>query len=74
MTLVQPPIKRRPPRKPKKKRTREPNEPISRRVDIFKQCKACGKLGHNKRSCKGERLGETPHCQALQIELVHLTR
>ena len=55
---VQPPIKRRPPGRPKKKRTLEPNEPRSHRkkrgLGISKQCKLCGKLGHNKRSCKGE--------------------
>nr|POE98084.1 hypothetical protein CFP56_55183 [Quercus suber] len=50
---VQPPIKRRPPGRPKKKRAKEPNEP-TRRGGISKQCKTCGKLGHNKRSCKGE--------------------
>nr|POE55531.1 hypothetical protein CFP56_65385 [Quercus suber] len=52
-TLVQPPIKRRPPGRPKKKRAKEPNKP-TRRAGISKQCKTCGKLGHNKRSCKGE--------------------
>ena len=54
MIPVQPPIKRRPHGRPKKKRAREPNEPISKRVGISKQCKAWGKLGHNRRSCKGE--------------------
>nr|POE60375.1 hypothetical protein CFP56_33299 [Quercus suber] len=55
---VQPPIKRRPPGRPKKKRALEPDEPRSHRknrgLGISKQCKSCGKLGHNKRSCKGE--------------------
>ena len=55
---VQPPIKRRPPGRPKKKRALEPDEPRSHRknrgLGISKQCKLCGKLGHNKRSCKGE--------------------
>ena len=54
VTLVQLPIKRRPLIRPKKKRAREPNKPTSRRAGISKQCKACGKLGHNRRSCKGE--------------------
>nr|POF24599.1 hypothetical protein CFP56_76387 [Quercus suber] len=54
VTLVHPTIKRKPPSRPKKKRAREPNEPTSRRAGIFKQCKACGKLGHNRRSYKGE--------------------
>ena len=54
VTLVQPPIKRRPPGKPKKKRAREPNKSTSRRAGISKQCKAYGKLGYNRRSCKGE--------------------
>ena len=54
VTPVQPPIKRRPAGRPKKKRTTEPNEPTSRRTGISKQCKACGKLKHNRRSCKDE--------------------
>nr|POE96219.1 anthocyanidin reductase ((2s)-flavan-3-ol-forming) [Quercus suber] len=41
-----------------KKRALEPDEPRShiknRGVGISKQCKACEKLGHNRRSCKGE--------------------
>ena len=55
---VQPPIKRRPPNQPKKKRALEPDEHRSHRknrdVGISKQCKACGKLGQNKKSSKGE--------------------
>ena len=51
---VQPPIKRRPLGKPKKERTREVGELAGRRADISRQCKTCGKIGHNKRSCKGE--------------------
>ena len=51
---VQPPIKRRPPSRPKKKRTRELGEAAGRRAGISKQCRTCGKIGHNKRSCKGE--------------------
>ena len=54
MTSVQPPIKRRLLGRPKKKRAREPNEPTSKKAGISKQCKACGKLRHNRRSCKGE--------------------
>ena len=58
LPLVQPPIKRRPPGRPKKKRALEPDEPRSHRknrgLGISKQCKLCGKLGYNKRSCKGE--------------------
>ena len=54
VTPVQPPIKKKPLDRPKKKRAREPNEPTSRRVGISKQCKTCGKLGHNRRSYKGE--------------------
>ena len=53
VTPVQPSIKRRPPSRLKKKRAREPNEP-TRRAGISKQCKICGKLEHNRRSCKGE--------------------
>ena len=51
---VQPPIKRKPPGRPKKKRTREAGEAADRRAGISKQCRTCGKIGHNKRSCKGE--------------------
>ena len=51
---VQPLNKTRLTSKPKKKRVRKPNEPTSRRAGISKQCKACGKLGHNRRSCRGE--------------------
>nr|POE58545.1 hypothetical protein CFP56_59061 [Quercus suber] len=44
--------------RPKKKRALEPDKPRSHRagrvVGISKQCKTCEKLGHNKRSCKGE--------------------
>ena len=57
LPLVQPPIKRRLPGRPKKKRVREPNEPSkghSKGLGIAKRCKSCGKIGHNKRSCKGE--------------------
>ena len=51
---VKPPIKRKPPIRPKKKRAKEPNEPTSRRAGISKQCRAYGKLRHNKRICNGE--------------------
>ena len=54
VTPVQPLIKRRPLGRPKKKRVREPNELTSRRAGISTQCKACGKLWHNRRSCKGK--------------------
>ena len=54
VTPVQPLIKRRPLGRPKKKRVREPNVPTSKRAGISKHCKACGKLEHNRRSCKGE--------------------
>ncbi|KAK9986997.1 hypothetical protein SO802_031948 [Lithocarpus litseifolius] len=44
--------------RPKKKRALEPDEPRSHRknrgASIPKQCKACGKLGHSRRSCKRE--------------------
>nr|POE97552.1 hypothetical protein CFP56_17071 [Quercus suber] len=59
VTPVQPPIKRRPPGRPKKKKAMEPNKPTSRRAGISKQCQACGKLGHNRRNCKGEIRGNS---------------
>ena len=54
---MQPPIKRRSPGRPKKKRARKPNEPSkghSKGLSIAKRCKSYGKTGHNKRSYKGE--------------------
>nr|XP_023900754.1 uncharacterized protein LOC112012612 [Quercus suber] len=54
---VQPPIKKRPPGKSKKKRILEPNEPrrgYYKGLGIAKRCKSCGKIGHNKKSYKGE--------------------
>ena len=56
LSPMQPPIKRMPPSGPKKKRERLPNEPSwghNKGLGIAKRCKSCGKLGHNKRSCKG---------------------
>ena len=64
---VQPPIKRRSPGRPKKKRTKEADEPAGRRVGISKQSRTCGKIGHNKRSCKGKIRGTLPY-QAPQTE------
>ena len=63
VTPVQTPIERKSPGRPKKKRVREPNGPTSWRASISKQCKACGKLEHNRRSAR-MRLEGTPHCQA----------
>ena len=58
VTPIQPLIKKIPPGRPKKKRAREPYELTSgKRAGISKQCKTCGKLGHNKRTCKVE-IGE----------------
>ena len=63
LPFVQPPIKRRPSSKPKKSRVKEPDEPTRRtklrRVGVPKKCKAWGRLGHNKRSCKGEVRGNS---------------
>nr|POE48507.1 hypothetical protein CFP56_53095 [Quercus suber] len=56
---VQPPIKRIPPGRPKKKRVREVGELADRRAGISKQCRTCGKIGHNKRSCKDEIRGNS---------------
>ncbi|XP_075655064.1 uncharacterized protein LOC142625261 [Castanea sativa] len=47
VTPVQPPIKRRPPGRLKKKRARELNELTSRRAGISKQCKACESDGND---------------------------
>ena len=58
LPFVQPLIKHRPPDRPKKSRVKEHDEPTRhtklRRVGVPKKCKACGRLGHNKRSCKGK--------------------
>ena len=51
---IQPSIKRRPPGRPKKKKAMEVGEPAGRRAGISKQCRACGKIEHNKTSCKAE--------------------
>ena len=62
LPLVQPPIKRRPLGRPKKKRILEPSEPKRghcKGLGIAKRCKSCGKIGHNKRSCKGEVRGNS---------------
>nr|POF21311.1 hypothetical protein CFP56_33062 [Quercus suber] len=59
---VQPPIKKRPPSRPKKKKALEPNEPMrdhSKGLSIAKRCKSYGKIGHNKRSCKCEVRGNS---------------
>ena len=56
---VQPPIKRKPPGRPKKKMTKEVGELVGRRAGISKQCRTCGKIGHNKKSCKGEIKGKS---------------
>ena len=59
---VQPPIKKRLPGRPKKKRILEPNEPRRghyKGLGIAKRCKSCGKIDHNKRSCKGEVRGNS---------------
>ena len=56
---VQSPIKRRPLGKPKNKRTREAGEPAGRGAGISKQCRTCGKKGHNKKRCKCEIRGNS---------------
>ena len=57
LSPMQPPIKRRPLGRPKKKRAKEPTELSkghSKGLGIVKRCKSYEKIGHNKRSCKGE--------------------
>ncbi len=65
---VKPPHLRRPPGRPKKNRVREPDEPKAGtklgRTGTVKKCKKCGKLGYNKRSCKGEVGGNSKLPQA----------
>ena len=39
---------------PRRREQGEVGELAGRRADISRQCKTCGKIGHNKRSCKGE--------------------
>ena len=59
---------RRPPGRPKKNRVKELDEPKAGtklgRTGIAKNCKKCEKLGHNKRSCKGEVGGNSKLSQA----------
>ncbi|KAG8481110.1 hypothetical protein CXB51_025850 [Gossypium anomalum] len=59
MLPILPPPLRRPPGKPTKVRRKEPNEPqtterLSKRGVVEIRCSKCKKVGHNKRSCKGE--------------------
>jgi hypothetical protein len=65
---MKPPHLRRPLGRPKKNKVREPDEPKAGtklgRTGIAKKCKKCGKLGHNKRSCKGEVGGNSKLPQA----------
>ena len=65
---VKPPHLRRPPGRPKKNRVREPDEPKAGtklgKTGTAKKCKKCGKLGHNKRSCKWEVGGNSKLPQA----------
>ena len=65
---MKPPHLRRPPGRPKKNSVREPDEPKPGtklgRIGTDKKCKKCGKLGHNKRSCKGEVGGNSKLPQA----------
>uniref|UniRef100_A0A2N9HNE0 CCHC-type domain-containing protein n=1 Tax=Fagus sylvatica TaxID=28930 RepID=A0A2N9HNE0_FAGSY len=65
---MKPPHLRRPPGRPKKNSVREPDESKAGtklgRIGTAKKCKKCGKLGHNKRSCKGEVGGNSKLPQA----------
>ncbi|XP_058765308.1 uncharacterized protein LOC131638780 [Vicia villosa] len=56
--MINPPVMRRAPGRPKKKRNRANDEPTSsnvlpRNLTTVK-CKSCGTLGHNSRTCKGK--------------------
>ncbi|XP_028109405.1 uncharacterized protein LOC114308113 [Camellia sinensis] len=55
--LLPPKVKKQP-GKPKKLRMREKNEPQNphklKRKHTTTTCSTCGKLGHNRRSCKGQ--------------------
>ncbi|XP_058726237.1 uncharacterized protein LOC131597563 [Vicia villosa] len=55
---INPPVMRRAPGRPKKKRNKANDEPTSsnmlpRSLTIVK-CKSCGNFGHNSRTCKGK--------------------
>ena len=68
---VKPPHLRRPPGRSKKNRIREPDKPKAGtklgKTGTAKKCKTCGRLGHNKRSCKGE-VGGTQSCHKLEVK------
>ncbi|XP_058733206.1 uncharacterized protein LOC131604807 [Vicia villosa] len=59
---IQPPVMRRAIGRPKKNRNKTNDEPRStqtlpRKLQTVK-CQNCGKMGHNKRTCKGKRAAE----------------
>ncbi|KAK9006796.1 hypothetical protein V6N11_019127 [Hibiscus sabdariffa] len=58
MESILPPLFRRPPGRPHKKRKREIDKPIPQSGNVSKRgvkiyCKKCGRSGHNIRTCKG---------------------
>ncbi|KAK3194308.1 hypothetical protein Dsin_025618 [Dipteronia sinensis] len=58
---IEPPVKKTKVGKPKKKRTRAPDEPRAPNATFSKRCSLCGELGHNRATCpsKGKGKGST---------------
>lgn len=53
---IQPPVKHTQPGRPKKNRTKEPNEVSKGKKRFTSRCGICNILGHNRRSCSSDKV------------------